>query len=254
MAKAQAEAEVSVESTIVDHDNLVEALAAVIAEMPAIGKDNTMGGNASYQYRSIEQIVPHVARLFSKHQIIVVPRVLDRIDDVHKTSSSEWKHVKLLVEFTVFHASNKTTMVPIPGGSGFASRGFDTNAIVGSAWGEGVDSMDKATNKAHTGAYKNFLIELLHINDGSDPDHDPSIESPRDNAAVELLDPDTQAALIERIGGLDDDDRLKVWANIGRKSVAAIPAAWHSSLMKLVDKYDGDTLESIRDEVEGSRT
>lgn len=222
MAKAQAEAEVSVEPTIVDHDNLVEALAAVISEMPAIGKDNTMGGTTQYQYRSIEQIVPHVARLFSKHQIVVVPRVLDRIDTVHVTKTSDWKHVKLLVEFTICHAS------------------LATQYLVGSAWGEGVDTMDKATNKAHTGAYKNFLIELLHINDGADPDHEPSVEAVRESAPVELLDAGTQAALIERIGGLDPEDRKIVWASIGRKSLTAAPASWLESLEKLVDKYEAN--------------
>lgn len=222
-----AKAEVSEETgTTVEHENLVEALTAVIAEMPAIEKSNEMKDGPGYRYRSIEQIVPVVARLFAKHQIVVIPRVLDRIDTVHSTKNSDWKHVKLLVEFTVAHVSGD-------------------HPFVGSAWGEGVDPMDKATNKAHTGAYKNFLIELLHVNDGSDPDYEQSVEAPREASAAPVLPGEAVADIAERIGALDDDALiLRAWATIGKRALKALPADWEQPIKAAVDKLANLALQA----------
>lgn len=222
MAKAQAEAEVSVEPVV--HANLTAAIAAIFAELPSVSRDRIMKDSSGkeYQYRSIHDIMPHIPPLLSKHQVSITPHALERVIGTFLTNGGkEWKTVDLHVQFTVTHASGVGT-------------------LVGSAWGEGSDAMDKATNKAHTGAYKNFLLEFFAINDGEDPDDTPSVERGTVAAPVELLDAGAQAALVERIGGLDPEDRKIVWASIGRKSLTAAPAAWLESLEKLVDKYEAN--------------
>jgi hypothetical protein len=51
------------------------ALAAITAELPAIGKDSqapaAMGG---YQFRGIEAITRHLQPLLAKHGVVIAPR------------------------------------------------------------------------------------------------------------------------------------------------------------------------------------
>lgn len=130
---------------------IYEAIPKIIGELPPIGKDST-GEGVDYKFRGIEDIMPHVAELFTKYGVFPVPR--------HRVTTDE--------EVLVGRHNYKQTRIVTR--SRF--RFYDTygSYVTVTTIGEARDSGDKAANKAETAAYKYALIELLCINDGDDPD------------------------------------------------------------------------------------
>lgn len=128
-----------------------QLIPRIIGELPAIGKDSE-GDNLNYRFRGIDDIMPHVADLFAKHGVFVVPRHKIRTDS----------------EVLVGRHNSKMTRVVTD--STFRFYGPAGDYIEAETIGEARDSGDKAFNKAETIAYKYALVQVLAINDGDDPD------------------------------------------------------------------------------------
>lgn len=136
-----------------------EAIAAVIAEMPAIGKDS-YNAQQGFKFRGIDAVVSALKPLIAKHGIVIAPDVEERLYEQRPTRSGSVMHtVHLHVRYRVY--------------------GPDGEPIECSTWGEGTDSGDKATNKAMTGAYKYLLFQLFAI---ADSDEDGDANTPEDTA------------------------------------------------------------------------
>lgn len=128
--------------------NVIEALANVMAELPAIGKaDKSPEG---YAYRGIEAITKHLQPLLAKHCVIITPSA--RIDDVRPVAAMKegWQDVQITVDWRIYG----------PGGT--------TDYIEARTSGIGRDKSDKGSNKAQTQAYKYLLLHLLSIADKAD--------------------------------------------------------------------------------------
>lgn len=143
-------------------------LVAIMAELPEIGK-TAWNAQQKFHYRSHDDVLNALNPLLVKHGVHVVPRVLERITDTRTTKSgSTMYEVNLHVEFTFWAATAADS-----GADDHAAGDFVVaSAVVASAWGEGTDLGDKATNKAMTGAFKNVLAQVFAISTGdtSDPD------------------------------------------------------------------------------------
>jgi hypothetical protein len=170
-----------------------ERIAAIIADLPGIGKDSRMqGGGQSYSYRGIDDIMPHIKTLFSKHGVHTAPTftvVSDETYSVEKNGrTTRWRHVTLSGAFT-FYASD---------GSSFTATTI----------GEGKDSADKAFNKAMTASLKYALIQTLAIADGDDPDAYYPDEVPEPRPRVVSTKPQAEAAeptSLQKLIGIRDD-------------------------------------------------
>lgn len=125
------------------------ALAAVIRDLPGIGKDST-GKGLQYNYRGIEDIVPVVKRLFAQYGVHMTARH-DIVTDADKQGNSGKQRRVVLQSTFRFYAVDGSFV--------------DTTTI-----GEAMDVQDKAFNKAMTASYKYALIQTLAIADGDDPD------------------------------------------------------------------------------------
>ena len=55
-----------------EQNTAAQALAAVMADVHAVGKDNKSG--AGYQYRSIDGLINGIAPAMHRHGLILVPR------------------------------------------------------------------------------------------------------------------------------------------------------------------------------------
>lgn len=135
--------------------NVIAALAAVMRDLPGIGKDMTSGeGGGSgpkYNYRGIEQITAQAQKLFGRHGVVFIPRVEDvEVKDL-VVNGKPWTQHELMVVYRVFG----------PGG-------VDDFIEVGPILGLGRDNSDKGANKAMTQAYKYALIQTLTIGDSKD--------------------------------------------------------------------------------------
>jgi len=134
--------------------NVIAALAAVMRDLPGIGRDER--SDAGYNYRGIEQITRHAQQLLGKYGVVFVPKVLERHTKELTINGRPWTEDSLSVAYTVFG----------PGGT-------EDSIGVGPIIGVGRDNSDKGCNKAMTMAYKVALIQTMCIGDGKDdPDKD----------------------------------------------------------------------------------
>lgn len=129
-------------------------IADILAEIPAIGKEkeNTM---QHFMYRGIDDVMNVMNPLFAKHRVFLVPTVLD-----HKREERVNSKGTTLI-YSVLRVAYRL----------FAEDGSFVEAIVD---GEGMDSGDKATNKAMAISMKYALFQIFCIptEEMSDPDAD----------------------------------------------------------------------------------
>lgn len=134
--------------------NIYESISRVMTEVPAIAKakDNKQQG---FKYRGIDDVMNALQPLLAKNKVFVVPQVLEQIRE-ERVSSKGGKlfYTILKIKFTFY-----------------AEDGSFVEAIT---IGEGMDSGDKASNKAMSIAMKYALFQVFCIPTELD---DPDAES-----------------------------------------------------------------------------
>lgn len=141
--------------------NVIEALARVMRDLPAIGKggraDPKQGG---YAYRGIEQVTAAAQPLLAKHGVIFTPhRVVDRQTVDIVVNGKPWTDEKMTVLWRVYGPGGREDFIEI-----------ETPAI-------GRDNSDKGANKCMTQAFKYALIPTLCISDSKDDGDQASHEA-----------------------------------------------------------------------------
>lgn len=127
---------------------IYKKMSEVMKEIKSVSKDqkNTAQG---YKFRGIDQFVNALYPALTKHGVFMAPRCVKEQHEIRDVTRSNGKagydkHVNILVEFDFFaEDGSKVTVGPIPG--------------------EGLDSGDKATNKAMSAALKYALIQTFSI-------------------------------------------------------------------------------------------
>lgn len=127
------------------------AIAAMLNDMDAIGKDKKNQAQG-FMYRGIDQVFNAVHPLFAKHKVFPTCEILSReVTERQSTKGGVLFYVNLKARYT-FHAE-------------------DGSCVATEAWGEAMDSGDKASNKAMSVAYKYAMFQLLCIpTEAVDPD------------------------------------------------------------------------------------
>lgn len=155
--------------------SIYAAMVAIIKEMPALGKTQR-NASQGFNFRGVDAVLDHLNPLLGKHGVFFVPECLERVAETRITGKGNnlWT-VHLRVRFT-FYA-------------------VDGSSVSATTWGEGTDSGDKATSKAHTMALKSALNEVFAISDNEvDPDsegepstaaQDQPPEPPADSVSAE---------------------------------------------------------------------
>lgn len=162
-----------------------QAVAAVMAELPNIGKgDKSPEG---YAYRGIEAVTKHAQPLFAKYGVVIAPKA--RITQVVPSPAMKdgWQDVFMEVEWTI--------------------TGPDGSTLTAQTTGIGRDRSDKGANKAQTQAYKYLLLHLLCIADGKDDSDGVSYEHDRHEAPV-WDKKMTQFEVLNLVGGDKEQARL----------------------------------------------
>lgn len=121
---------------------VVQALAAVMSDIGAIGKDQK-NTHQNYRFRGIDDVYNALHNPLAKHGVIILPEVEERLTDIRKSSNSSMNVVHLLVRYRFY---------------GPAGDHLDVRV-----WGEGQDSADKATNKAMSAAMKYAILQTFAI-------------------------------------------------------------------------------------------
>jgi hypothetical protein len=141
-----------------------EALAEVMRRVPAIAKGRT--SDQGYRFRGIDDVYSSLHDLFAEVGLVVLPRPIERIGEVRLVGAKQDRSqyvTHLLVEFRFLAA--------------------DGTSETCSAWGEGSDMGDKATQKAHSQAIKSALLETFLIPTEDSARDEPDATNPEPGRA-----------------------------------------------------------------------
>jgi hypothetical protein len=131
---------------------VIEALAAVMADVQAVGKDsqNTSQG---FPFRGIDAVMNAVGPALRTHGVVIIPTV----------EHTHYRDIEV--------GSKRTPMREVTVRVRYRVYGPAGDELSGVVSAESMDSGDKATAKAFSVAYRTFLLQTLTIpTDEPDPD------------------------------------------------------------------------------------
>lgn len=142
--------------------SLAEALARIYADGGRyVQKTGQMQGVARYSYAKEGDFIATIRPLMEAHGVTIRPTGMDVIlnEPFTRANGGTSYRVVLRVTFTLLHSSGDSATVQ--------------------TCGEGIDTGDKAFNKAMTGAMKYAMRQTFCVETGDDPDDTPSHEQER---------------------------------------------------------------------------
>jgi hypothetical protein len=149
--------------------NVYARIAAVSAELAKEGiSKSRSNAQQGYKFRGIDEVLNALAPLLSKHQLVIIPRILSR-------ECTERQTQKGGVLFSVVVAAEFDFISAIDGSKHTART-----------YGEAMDSGDKATNKAMSAAYKYAAFQAFCIPTEGDNDADATTHTDIKPAPVRI--------------------------------------------------------------------
>lgn len=136
--------------------NIYETITAVMAEIGSVGKDS-QNKQQGFMYRGIDAVMNAINPALIKHKLFVVPEILEqRREERHTAKGGNLIYSICTVKYT-FYAE-------------------DGSSVSATVIGEGMDSGDKATNKAMSIAFKYACFQVFCI--PTEEMKDPDAETP----------------------------------------------------------------------------
>lgn len=138
-------------------EKVSSTIVKVMREVDAVtkGRNNSAQG---YKFRGVDDVYNELHAIMAKHGLFTIPRVVGEASEERTTKSGGVSIYRLLrIEFDFVNESGDTL-------------------TAGPFIGEGMDSGDKASNKAHSVAHKYALIQVFMI--PTEDEKDPENQSP----------------------------------------------------------------------------
>lgn len=136
--------------------NIYESITAIMQEIPAIGKEKK-NQQQGFKYRGIDDVMNALQPILAKHKVFVVPEVLEQTREERVTGKGSTLLYSLMKIKYTFYAE-------------------DGSSIYAVVIGEGMDSGDKASNKAMAIALKYAFFQVFCI--PTEEMKDPDAETP----------------------------------------------------------------------------
>lgn len=135
-----------------DKKNIYETISAVMAEIGSIGKESK-NSQQGFMYRGIDAVMNAINPALVKHKLFVVPEVLNQRREERQTAKGGNLIYSVCTIKYTFYAE-------------------DGSSVSATVIGEGMDSGDKATNKAMSVAFKYacFQVFCIPTEEMKDPD------------------------------------------------------------------------------------
>lgn len=132
--------------------NIYETITAVMAEIGSVGKESR-NSQQGFMYRGIDAVMNALNPALVKHKLFVVPEILDQSRKERQTAKGGNLIYSICTIKYTFYAE-------------------DGSSISATVIGEGMDSGDKATNKAMSIAFKYacFQVFCIPTEEMKDPD------------------------------------------------------------------------------------
>lgn len=122
-----------------------EAIAEVTRQIGAVEKTGTADQRSGgYKFRGIDGVLAALHPILGEVGLVLLPgEVVESVWETRATSGANLNVARLRVRYSLV--------------------GPDGSMMTGEAWGEGGDTGDKATQKAHSQSYKSFAIQTFSI-------------------------------------------------------------------------------------------
>lgn len=189
---------------------IYKKMSDVMKDIKAVTKDQTNSAQG-FKFRGIDQFVNALYPALTKHGVFMAPEVVSHEQEVREVTRSNGKagvdkHVKIAMKYTFYAEDGSNVSCSIPG--------------------EGVDSGDKATNKALSAALKYCLIQTFSIPtaDMAEADFDsPELGTSVKLKALENI-ADTPKTDLEKLQAVSQEPPKKV-SSFRKPTKAAAPAS-----------------------------
>lgn len=140
---------------------IYQAIPAIMGELDAVGK-NKRNAQQGFMYRGVDDVMNAINPALVKNKVFIVPEILDQLREERQSNKGNnliYSICRIRFKF-------------------FAEDGSSVEAVT---IGEGMDSGDKATNKAMAVAFKYacFQIFCIPTEEMKDPDADSHNVQPK---------------------------------------------------------------------------
>lgn len=162
--------------------NIYESITKIMEEIPAIGKDQT-NKTQGFKYRGIDDVMNTLQPLLSKNKVFIVPQILEQTREERITNKGGNLIYSICKIKYIFYAEDGTYIEAV-------------------TVGEGMDSGDKATNKAMAIAMKYALFQVFCIptEEMKDPDGETPEGSKPKNQLISAKDAKRLQEIMENKG------------------------------------------------------
>lgn len=162
--------------------NIYESITKIMEDIPAIGKDQT-NKTQGFKYRGIDDVMNVLQPLLSKNKVFIVPQILEQNREERTTNKGGNLIYSICKIKYIFYAEDGTSIEAI-------------------TIGEGMDSGDKATNKAMAIAMKYALFQVFCIptEEMKDPDGETPEGSKPKNQLISAEDAKRLQEIMENKG------------------------------------------------------
>lgn len=179
-----------------ENGQIYAAISAAMADISAIGKDK-YNQQQGFKFRGIDDVMNALKPILTKNKIFTVPQVLEQTREIKVTAKGgELRYSLLKIAFRFY-----------------ATDGSFVEAVT---LGEGMDSGDKASNKAMAIAYKYALFQVFCIptEEMTDPDGE-SYETKHEQQKKKTEQPKPQSKLTENPSETPTNYIMRECGNIG---------------------------------------
>lgn len=201
---------------------IYQAIIGVMADIGAIGKDKK-NAQQGFKYRGVDDVMNALQPVMVKHGLFVVPEIIDQKREERQTSrGGNLIYSVCTVRYTFY-----------------AKDGSSVQCVV---IGEGMDSGDKATNKAMSIAFKYacFQVFCIPTEEMKDPDAEVHEVAPKNEhtkdpkiAAAKAKANDVKRMLVKIMG--DKTAAAQLW-NEKYKQDANDIVKMNAALLDLEDR------------------
>lgn len=207
--------------------NIYEAIAAVMGEIGAVGK-TSKNAQQGFMFRGIDAVMNAINPALIKYKVFIVPEVLEQTREERTNSKGTTLIYSVCKIKYTFYAE-------------------DGSSIAATVIGEGMDTGDKATNKAMSIAFKYacFQVFCIPTEEMKDPDAECHEVKPKDAKAqntdadpfeavkTQKIDETKVAALVAacKERGIETDKIMRLYkvkslADLSEAQFANINANW----------------------------
>ena len=199
-----------------EEKKIYKAIAGIMAEIGHIGKDrrNVQQG---FAFRGIDQVMNTMKPLFAKYGVFIVPEVIDMKREERTTRSGSNLIFSVLTVRHHFYAE-------------------DGSEVVSTTIGEGMDSADKASNKAMAIAFKYacFQVFCIPTEEMAKDDPDAYCQDASENAAVVQVRAHLKAAATI-------DDLVMLWNSCDATMQQRLAAEFTDAKTQITECNNGTT-------------